>query len=376
MMNTTVFKKQEISSLTGLRGIAATMVMLYHFRINNVFTGPIVNFLTHGYLMVDLFLILSGFILTMTYGKRFTQRVGLIDYGNYLIKRVARIYPLYFLMTITSGLLISYGLMDRWPGPEIFVSGVVNFTMLQSLFHIPSLDAPGWSVSAEWIANLLFPFFIIVLFRLSRLWLGLVTIAIFCGLIILTSLPILAHAPKRSGLLDIWNYTTVYPVVRCVADFILGIIVFQASKFKWIEYLTALKLFSPILGCIIIVSMFFNKADIFIVLLFSFFILALIPNDNLASKFMRIKPIYRLGEISYAIYLIHNQLNYLILFFAKQLIFIGFDKNFANGLSILLFSLIVIGLSELSYRFIERPARDAINKFSFKQERPLIITYQ
>ncbi|NNM59255.1 MAG: acyltransferase [Legionellales bacterium] len=107
-------KKQEIYSLTGLRGIAATMVMFYHFNASHLLAGgAFANLLGHGYLMVDLFLVLSGFIIAMTYGSRFDKAVTWREYRIFLVRRIARIYPLYILTTISAGILITAHWMDH-----------------------------------------------------------------------------------------------------------------------------------------------------------------------------------------------------------------------------------------------------------------------
>src|SRR5262245_33168713 len=90
-------KKLEITALTGLRGIAATMVMFYHFNLAHLLPGYTATMMGHGYLMVDMFLILSGFIIAMTYGAKFEQSISLRNYRIFLIRRIARIYPLYVL---------------------------------------------------------------------------------------------------------------------------------------------------------------------------------------------------------------------------------------------------------------------------------------
>jgi peptidoglycan/LPS O-acetylase OafA/YrhL len=362
-------KKQEIYSLTGLRGIAATMVMFYHFNASHLFTGSISSILGHGYLMVDIFLVLSGFIITMTYGERFSQGFSWKTYSNFLIRRVARIYPLYVLATISAGFLIATGWMDHWPGPKILVSVLVNLTMLQSILYIPSLDTPGWSVSAEWIANLLFPLFILVCLRRLWLWVILATIVAFATLAILIGLPALIDEPKRAGLLDIWHYGTIYPVVRCIADFMLGIICFRIWQLNWVKQLFLSKWIAPVLLIIIIALMSIKQADLWIVALFPLFILAVIPNNNLVSRFLGSAPMYKLGEISYAIYLIHNQMNYFMLYLAKKFEDFGMAHMISNILSMLLFATFVIVLSIFAYQFIEKPARNSINNLVISKSK-------
>lgn len=84
----------QIRSHTGLRGIAALLVVLYHIH----FAAPRLPFenwspfLSRGYLMVDLFFILSGFIISYVYNR---PDMAVMKTGNFLIKRIIRLYPLH-----------------------------------------------------------------------------------------------------------------------------------------------------------------------------------------------------------------------------------------------------------------------------------------
>jgi peptidoglycan/LPS O-acetylase OafA/YrhL len=366
-------KRQEIHALTGVRGIAATVVMFYHFNASALMTGVAATMLGHGYLMVDLFLILSGFIIAMVYGRKFEQNINSEDFKNFLIRRIARIYPLYVITTLTAAALVASGWMDHWAGPEIPVSTLVDLTMLQSILHIPSLDTPGWSVSAEWVANLLFPLLALLCMRLSWRWIGLVAAIAFATLPFISMLPALIDEPKRAGILDIWNYETVYPVIRCIADFTLGIIVFRVSHLGWIKNITAFKFTAPILLLLILGLMTIKSADVWIVALFPVFILALIPGNNIVSRMLSTRPIYKLGELSYAIYLIHNQMNYFILALARQLESFGLSQTSAHVAAMFVFVGFVILLADFSYRLIEKPARHWINGFVIKKHQ---VAYQ
>jgi peptidoglycan/LPS O-acetylase OafA/YrhL len=64
---------REIRSLTGLRGVAVAYVVVHHFFLGLTFTNPFTTFLAHGYLAVDLFFVLSGFVMTLNYGMDLHQ---------------------------------------------------------------------------------------------------------------------------------------------------------------------------------------------------------------------------------------------------------------------------------------------------------------
>lgn len=352
--------RNEIRSLTGLRGIAALIVMFYHFNSSKLLSGPAEVMLGHGYLMVDLFLVLSGFIIAMTYGHLFEKAFSWSDYALFLTRRLARIYPLYAVSILTAGTLVATSWMDHWPGPPIPVTTVIDLTMLQSLALVPSLNTPGWSISAEWTACLLFP--LLVMLCLRRSWgLALLTAGLaFAILPILTILPALEDEPKRAGLLDIWHYDTAYPVVRCVAGFTLGMVTYRLAQTEWVRRITAQSWLSAVILAAILGLMSIKQADVWIVALFPLFILSLAPDDSPVARILGSGPIYRLGILSYGIYLIHNQMNYFMLELAKELESLGFATQTATAAATLAFVALVIILTEFTYRLIERPARNAI----------------
>src|ERR1700704_1066654 len=92
---------RDIRSLTSIRGIAAWWIVLFHFReytplLDNASTGHVIG---HGYLAVDLFFELSGFVIALNYG-RFFRNLNLAEYLRFLGRRLARIYPLHLLMLL------------------------------------------------------------------------------------------------------------------------------------------------------------------------------------------------------------------------------------------------------------------------------------
>src|SRR6201995_531982 len=85
----------EIVPLTSIRGIAAFFVVLHHIRPADVYLPvPIHNFIYHNYFWVDLFFVLSGFVMALTYAHMFSTHYSWSTHWGFLAKRLARIYPL------------------------------------------------------------------------------------------------------------------------------------------------------------------------------------------------------------------------------------------------------------------------------------------
>ena len=117
----------EVRALTGLRGIAALYVVCLHYYI------PIpenMRILSHGYLAVDLFFALSGFVLAMNYSGKLSREFTLQAYLSFLARRFARIYPLYLFTLTAATALVASHLMELHANPSrIFLP---NLFMVQN----------------------------------------------------------------------------------------------------------------------------------------------------------------------------------------------------------------------------------------------------
>ena len=349
--------KQEIRSLTGLRGLSALLVMFYHYNAFRLLEGPVRTFVAHGYLMVDVFFILSGFVMALVYGSLFTEQFTWAHFYTFLSRRVARIYALYVLMVLPAGLLIAHGWMDHWPGPPIVVSGLVNLTMFQSLVGVPTLNTPGWSISAEWTVYLLFPMLAVWCLRGPRWRAALVGIVVFVALPLLTMAPDLVDEPKRAGILDIWHYGTPYPVLRALIGFTMGIVAYRASLAPWIAARLGDDWCTGLIACALLVCMCVKPADLVFVFLLPPFIIGIAQQKSVVSLGLSSRPIRWLGELSFAIYMIHDVMIYFIVAFAQWLERKGMSAHTAMCVGTLMFGCGVIGLAQLAYTFIEKPAR-------------------
>src|SRR5215469_633600 len=108
LKNTARPPRAEIRALTGLRGVAALLVALYHINPNLIAPTATGRFVGKGYLWVDLFFVLSGFLLAMNYAGKFAGGWKLGAWLDFLLHRVARIYPLYIVLVAAS---LAYSLL-------------------------------------------------------------------------------------------------------------------------------------------------------------------------------------------------------------------------------------------------------------------------
>jgi peptidoglycan/LPS O-acetylase OafA/YrhL len=174
----------EIRALTGLRFVAALWVVLYHFRaLLMPLLGPVAFLkpvLAAGWLGVELFFVLSGFVITLSYVEECGRRFSVPVAARFLVARFARVWPAWAVMTVLSftALLLIRGM--GWdpdaviPHPPLTEMPLLRQLTMTQMWGRESLkgssfDAPGWSISAEWLAYVAFPLLALVLRPLRRL---------------------------------------------------------------------------------------------------------------------------------------------------------------------------------------------------------------
>ncbi|HEX4558612.1 MAG TPA: acyltransferase [Mycobacterium sp.] len=172
----------EIKALSGLRIGAAIWVVLFHFRPWLEVSAPgfrsaLAPVLNCGAQGVDLFFMLSGFVLTWNYldrmGESFSARATL----HFLWLRLARVWPVYLVTLHLALAWIIFTLhVGHLPSPDADQLTAVSYVrqvLLMQLWFQPffdgtSWDGPAWSISAEWLAYLVFGLLVLVIFRVAR----------------------------------------------------------------------------------------------------------------------------------------------------------------------------------------------------------------
>jgi peptidoglycan/LPS O-acetylase OafA/YrhL len=164
----------QIPALTGVRILAAAWVVVAHFRFEMFGLFPSTqfarSFVEGGYLGVEVFFILSGFIISHNYAGRF-GRVSWSAYRDFLMKRVARIYPVHLVtLLVVAGLVTAaalFGVTLNSEGAHNPLNFLMNATMLQAVPPAFAWNAPAWSISAEMGAYIAFPFLAVAVMRVK-----------------------------------------------------------------------------------------------------------------------------------------------------------------------------------------------------------------
>ena len=345
----------EIKSLTSLRGIAAWYVVVYHFR--EAIPGPIPhavsNLLGMGYLAVDLFFVLSGFVLFLGYGHQLSS-LSLPNIIDFYGKRLARIYPLHvfiLLLYLANPLAIvlmsqQAALGDRYS----WVYYLQSWFLVQNWGFSDSVawNVPAWSISVELFAYLLCPFFIPLVVNFGRFHVGF---PLVLGAVCLFSL---AGIYKISGLSSIGQDIAGLGVFRCLLGFSSGVIVgwYYCHSFSWLRfggwfYWGLVVIFLGLMSS-------FGVFDFALAPVICVFLVALLAVDrSIFSRLLAGSVFHYLGRISYSTYLVH----YFVRDWVKFL-----ENSFGWG-DFIAYIAIVLGASHVLYHLIEVPFRSKFFNF-------------
>lgn len=330
----------ELLALTSIRGIAAWWVVLFHLRLLLVpwLPGRIIDVLAQGNLAVDLFFILSGFVIALNYGDRLAGDWRAT--GDFLFRRFARIYPLHLLIlcgfTAYVGAAILFG-STRLSDPD-WGYYLASLLLVQNwgFFHFLRWNVPAWSISTEAFAYLLFPILLrLLLARRQPSWL-LVLLVLALGLSVPAFFAVTGYdfpdAVPQTGLF------------RCIVQFAMGMLLFELWR-----RLRGRPLALPLIGAAAALGLAYVFAGLPVVALAW---AALVLGLALAGKGPLDAPfLVWLGRISYATYLCH----YLALTIFKFL-FVKAGQPVPPVL-LALYLLGVLAASALLYHGFERPAQ-------------------
>jgi peptidoglycan/LPS O-acetylase OafA/YrhL len=368
-----------LSNLTPLRGIAALWVVVFHFSEIVAKFVP-VNYsllLTKGYLMVDLFFILSGFIITHVYRRKFQAGLSSKNFREFIVARFARVYPLHFFTLMILVLLVSMG--GGWNIVQDPKAIATNLLLIHSfgIHKIFTWNVPSWSISAEWWAYMLFPAMVIFMYRKKRLAIGLLGVfVVLAYLAIMFWIPRVnifdPSAPPRQNL----DVTFDYGFLRGLAGFISGMLLYRFYEEGLLRKLFQKDISAIVIILLTILSMHFGWNDGFTVILFVAVVFAFALNDEKLHALCNMRLPQYLGKISYSIYLMQ--------LFAVLPVFMGLklpgliykDQSATAGFWVgagycLIYMFIVIGLASLTYYTIEKPCRKLINRKWGKETMPV-----
>lgn len=348
-------------SLTAMRGVAALLVAFFHLRYGIVgvpwFDHYIFTFRfgSRGYLWVDFFFILSGFILAYRY-RDLCHKLDVRVYGHFIWQRVARIWPLHI---VTMGAALLY--LGLKHGASYLSQGAIIANLLLvhgwGRYFSPPLNFPSWSLSGEWGAYLVLPLYLFAVGPIRR---GVFHLSIVAGLF---AALVWYAAQFGHGTLDLLREE--WGLGRCLIEVAIGVSLFRLNEVlrpwqvarvgKVAVGITKLcdAAAAAVFAAIFLVFTY-TACDLYFVPLAAALILCLSLAEGPFSTFLQWRPMVLLGEISFSIYMLHG----FVLWICQDVpaSFKAKLPFWSGALWLAGAHLLVLGLAYVSFELIERPA--------------------
>ncbi|MET0329896.1 MAG: acyltransferase [Dyella sp.] len=352
-------KAPRFTELDSLRGLAALGVVLWHYSGMygaQPLLGALRPLYLSGGLLVDFFFVLSGFVLSRSFDRAGRRQ----QFGRNVWARIARMYPLHLLTLLVivavDGLNQAAGHPPRAANDGYHLA--LNLMLLQSsgLQHDYSFNGPSWSISAEFLINVVFLGLIARGGRLGRWAMALMALA--CAGV-LVHYGILDHGVPVQGML---GGVLDVSLVRCWLGFFIGTQCYRYYQARQRDGVLVAHWRGDVVGvgALVLVLAYMARlipqshwGDVLLAALgFPGLILGTLHSRHLRGLLQR-RPLTYLGEISYSIYLVHFPLIVISLWVA------GFTGPLPMGSPWMLagFYVLVLVSASASYRYVEMPSK-------------------
>lgn len=347
--------KPHYNLLDGLRGVAALLVLWYHVNegfgfagaVNGVSDGRILNF-NHGYLAVDFFFILSGFVIGYAYDDRWDKSFGLKEFFK---RRLIRLHPMVVIGAVLGVITFCIQGSVQWNGTQISTS-LTMIALLCTLFFIPAvpgagyevrgngemfpLNGPFWSLFFEYLGNILYALFIR---RLSTKALGILVVLLGIALTWFATGNISTYGSIDVGwTLD--NVNFLGGSLRMLLPFTMGMFlsrVFRPVKVRgafWLCSAVLVTLFSvPFIGALKPVCLNGIYESLCILVVFPILVWLGASGDTTDSFSTNICKF--LGDISFPLYVVHYPFMYLFYAWLIKNKFYTFGDTWALSLGVM-----------------------------------------
>lgn len=360
--------QNKIEELESLRGIAACLIMLYHIPIWNQIIN--LNFIRNGYLMVQLFFVLSGYVIYISYAKKIKK---VKDVFQFQFLRFGRIYPVHFIFLLVYIFfeLAKYIAQNKFdiisPNTQPFrennlIAIFQNIFLIQAIGptgNTSSFNGPAWSISVEFYTYFLFA---LIILYFEKIKIYIFSIIVLCSLVLIIT--------KNDFGFD--------SLLQCFSGFFFGCtIAFLKDNIyiRFNKYLSSMILIGTIIFLLFKTE---NAYDPYIFIFSSFLILTLTFNEKgFLNEFLKIKFLTWLGKISFSLYMSH----YCVIWIVNQFIRVILKKNeifiynkstpqlgiIETIICILIIIPIILLMSKLVYEYIETPFRLKSRKYAYNK---------
>lgn len=347
--------KGDLPALTGLRALAALWVVLFHFSDLTVSLVPgmkdLMPLFDKGWIGVNVFFMLSGFILTYNYQAYFSE-FKWRKYRKFLGLRLARIYPVYLFSLLLMVLMFTAAFVLH---VSLNKQGDYSLTgFLAYLFMVQGWgdsgwypwNGPAWSVSAEWFAYLGFPVALLLLGKVRSLT------QVYAAIFLVFAIGFGLTETQLLETLTTIDFENLINVSMCFLIGTLATVLYRAYEKTpgiW-EVLTPL-LLVVFVGAAVLFPAWTSYATVII----PFLLVGLACGKDIISQILGSKVMVYLGKISYSIYLLHMIIKFFVMGTLMKYVTVGSPT--VRGLLLLTIFGLVIAAAAATFHFVEEPMR-------------------
>jgi len=361
----TAGRTHRFEALDGWRGICALLIALHHFPARGAIYH--LSIVRNAWILVDFFFVLSGFVITHAYGDRLST---FEEAKSFALRRFFRLWPLHVAVLAGFVALEAYRSLATgagFIGARSVFAIFTNIALIQSLgiHDMLTWNTPAWAVSTELWTTLLFALVVLSAGR-ARI---LVSFALVAGGIMTLALV------SRYGMRETFDWG----IARCIYGFFLGSLTYEVWKRNWLAGLNGglFEIAGALLGVAFLIFIPGDRSLEYLAPpVFALFTLAFARGQGVLVRLARTSGLQRLGQWSYAIYLVQMLVIVLIVSaldsFAPGHTAVGADgaefirlgSPLADDAITLVYLMFVIASAAAAWRFVEEPAqRISIRKF-------------
>jgi len=357
--------KSHYPILDGLRGIAAVIVVTFHLA-EPLGTGHLDIIVNHGYLAVDFFFLLSGFVIGYAYDDRWSK----MTVGNFLKRRIERLQPMVILGMTLGAIGFYYTDSTIWPlihtVPlwKMLLVLLIGYTILpiplsmdiRGWAEMHPLNSVGWSLFFEYIANILY-----------AVWIRKFSKTALIVLVVIAAIALAQLAISNGDVSGGWTFNAEQLRVgftRTMYPFFAGLLLSRIAKptriknaFLWCSILIAAVLYMPRIGGAehLWMNGLFEAFSIIII----FPLIVYLGASGLIGSNTEQKICKFLGDISYPLYLVHYPIVYFYVAWISNNKGITIAEAWPNALLVLLGSIV---LAYASLKWYDEPVRKWLRK--------------
>jgi peptidoglycan/LPS O-acetylase OafA/YrhL len=359
-------KSDRIEELESIRGLAALLVVFFHIPKWNSFLN--IGIIDNGYLMVDVFFVLSGFVIFSAYADRLNSGR---DLARFQFLRFGRLYPTHLIFLLVFSLIeVGKYIATRKlgvqsvrvvpfseNGPIAFVQQLLLLQSIGPTGNALSFNGPAWSISVEFYTYLIFGI-LAILFKSGKEY------AFF--LVAFASITLLANR-NTYGCEDL---------LRCLCGFFFGCLTASGIKSSKLRLPTYAPDFIFVSIILFLQCKSSNEYDVAIYFLTAALIVSILLSENgVLKNILRLRVLVWLGLISYSVYMSHTFVLWVTSNLFKRVLkrpeLMSPDGKWVLQLStgeafgaFLIFAFLVVLVGWISYSWIEKPMREKSRRFA------------